>query len=132
MSLRTGKRLHGFIWNEVPVTEEVIDRVEQLGEEDGQPLMENGPIFEWAPGLIVEDAEEQPPNVPPPPQPQLDQGINANVNENAADEIEGDEDAWEEEFEEERNMQNEDGAIITDEGNSSEESDSTRKRRFKK
>ena len=55
MSLRTGKRLHGFIWNEVPVTEEVIDRVEQLGEEDGQPLMENGPIFEWAPGLIVED-----------------------------------------------------------------------------
>ena len=35
MSLWTGRRLHGFIWNEVPITEEVINRVKQLGEEDG-------------------------------------------------------------------------------------------------
>ena len=46
MSLRTGKRLHGFIWNEVPITDEVISRVEQLGEEDGQLMMMDRPIFE--------------------------------------------------------------------------------------
>ena len=59
MSLRTGKRLHGFIWNEVPITDEVISRVEQLGEEDGQPMIMDEPIFEWAPGYIVEDNIEQ-------------------------------------------------------------------------
>ena len=57
MSLRTGRKLHGFIWTEFTITEEIIVRVEELGKEDKQPLMENGPIFEWVPGNIVLDEQ---------------------------------------------------------------------------
>ena len=55
MSLKTGHKLHGYHWVKLPISDKVIKRVEQLAEEQGQPLMENGPIFEWSPGeLIVE------------------------------------------------------------------------------
>ena len=43
---------------EVPITEEVIARFKELGEEDKQQLMKNGPIFEWIPGNIVLDKQE--------------------------------------------------------------------------
>jgi len=46
MSLRTSKKLHGYIWTELPIMYEVIEQVEQLGEQDGQPLMMHGPYFE--------------------------------------------------------------------------------------
>ena len=45
MSLKTGHKLHRYHWVELPISDKVIDRVEQLTEEQGQPLMENGPIF---------------------------------------------------------------------------------------
>jgi hypothetical protein len=33
--------------------------VEQLGEQDGQPLMMHGPYFKWKPGqLIMEEGED--------------------------------------------------------------------------
>ena len=32
MSIRTGRKLHGFVWKELPITEEVITRVEDLGK----------------------------------------------------------------------------------------------------
>ena len=57
MFLRTGRKLHGFIWTYLPITKEVIARVEELGKEDKQPLMENGRIFEWIPGNIVLDEQ---------------------------------------------------------------------------
>ena len=34
MSLRTGRKLHGFIWTELTITEEVTTMVEELGKED--------------------------------------------------------------------------------------------------
>ena len=40
------------------ITEEVIARVKEIGKEDKQPLMENGPIFEWSLGNIVLDEQE--------------------------------------------------------------------------
>ena len=58
MSLRTGRKLHGFIWTQLPITEELITSVEELGKEDRQPLMENRPIFEWSPGNIILDEQE--------------------------------------------------------------------------
>ena len=56
MSLHSGKGIHGFIWDELPIDEYAIERVESLAAEQGQPLMRDGtPIFEWAPGQQVED-----------------------------------------------------------------------------
>ena len=46
MSLRTGKKLHSFIWTELPIIEEVITRADELGKEDKQQLMKNGLNFE--------------------------------------------------------------------------------------
>ena len=61
MYLRTGRKLHDFIWTEFPITEEVITRVEELGKEDKHPLMENRPIFEWIPWkfLLEEQKDEE-------------------------------------------------------------------------
>ena len=58
MSIRTGRKLHGFVWKELPITEEVITRVEDLGKQDKQPLTEKGPIFEWSPVNIILDQQE--------------------------------------------------------------------------
>ena len=57
MYLRTGRKLHGFLWTELTITEEVISRVEELGKEYEHPLMKNGPIFEWIPGNITMDKQ---------------------------------------------------------------------------
>ena len=58
-SLRTGRKLRGFIWTQLPITEEVIASVKELGKEDKQALMENEPIFERIPGNIVLDEQEE-------------------------------------------------------------------------
>ena len=50
MSLRTGRNIHGFIWTELPITEELIARVGELGKEDKQPLMENGQFLNGVQG----------------------------------------------------------------------------------
>ena len=59
MYLWTGRKIYGFIWTELPITEELITRVEDVGKEDKQPLMGNGPIFEWIPGNIILDHQEE-------------------------------------------------------------------------
>ena len=60
MSLHSGKRIHGFQWDELPIDEHVIERVEALAEEQDQPLMHRGkPCFEWSPGVEIEDVYEQ-------------------------------------------------------------------------
>ena len=56
MSLHSGKRIHGYSWDELPIDESVVERVESLAEEQGQPIMQDGvPNFEWTPGQPVED-----------------------------------------------------------------------------
>jgi hypothetical protein len=56
MSLKTGQKLHGHVFQPLPIMDKVIDRVAELGEQDGHPIMENGPILEWSPGnLIIDD-----------------------------------------------------------------------------
>ena len=37
MNLNTGKRIHRRSWTSVPMPDEVIKRVEELGRKDGQP-----------------------------------------------------------------------------------------------
>ena len=57
MSLRTVHKIYGFIWTELLIKEELITRVEEIGKEDKQPMMENEPIFEWSPGKIILDEQ---------------------------------------------------------------------------
>ena len=56
MSIHSGKRIHGYNWDELTIDEYVIDRVESLAAEQEQPLMHDGvPNFELTPGHEVED-----------------------------------------------------------------------------
>ena len=60
MSLHSGRRIHGFKWDELPIDKHVIQRVEALAEEEKQPLMHRrNPCFEWAPGVEIEDIFEE-------------------------------------------------------------------------
>ena len=61
MSLYTGKRLHSYIWEEIPIDQDTIDRVDQLAREEKQPVLDNNqPLFEWLPGKEVEDYQHDP------------------------------------------------------------------------
>ena len=56
MSLVTGARLSRKQWDVLPMPQGVIARVEQMGLDQGQPLMIGGmPVFEWAPGIAIID-----------------------------------------------------------------------------
>ncbi len=62
MSLDTGRRLHAHIWNELPISERIINLVQELATaEDALDLDEDGvPIMEWEIGapIINEDDNE--------------------------------------------------------------------------
>ena len=62
MSLDTGRRLHAHIWNELPISERIINIVQELATaEDALDLDEDGvPIVEWEVGapIINEDDNE--------------------------------------------------------------------------
>ena len=54
MSLHTGRRIHGYKWEELPLDEHVIKRVESMAEQEEHPIMNRGiPCFEWAPGVEI-------------------------------------------------------------------------------
>ena len=56
MNLYTGKRLHSYNWEELPIDDETIDRVEELAKnEKAKKLTDNYPLFEWAPGVPILD-----------------------------------------------------------------------------
>ena len=58
MSLYSGKRLHSYIWEELLIDDDVIERVEHLASKENQPLhLDNHPLFEWPPGKPVEDSD---------------------------------------------------------------------------
>jgi hypothetical protein len=49
MSLYSGKRLHSYEWKELPIDDDVINRVEELASREDAPTMINGyPVFTWA------------------------------------------------------------------------------------
>ena len=59
MSLHTGKRIHGYKWQELPLDEHVVERVELMTEQEEQPIMHRGlPCFEWALGVEMQDILE--------------------------------------------------------------------------
>ena len=59
MSLWSGRRIHTKIWEELPIDDEAIELVHKLAQEQEQPVMRDGyPLFEWSPGVNVDDPEE--------------------------------------------------------------------------
>ena len=48
-------------WNKLPITDEVIDQVEDLSIYDGAPIVKyhGYPIFEWSPGGEIDDSDVQ-------------------------------------------------------------------------
>ena len=48
--------MHIYIWDELPIDQKVIIRVEELYTNEYQPMTENRlPIFEWSPGHEITD-----------------------------------------------------------------------------
>ena len=59
MSLYTGKRLHSYQWDELPIDDDVISRVEELAMKEDAPVMADGyPMFEWSPGVPIIDVTD--------------------------------------------------------------------------
>ena len=55
MLLKTGKKIKCHRWEELPITQEVVDRVEQLAREENQMKMTNRmPLIEWEDGQEIE------------------------------------------------------------------------------
>ena len=60
MSLYTGNKIHAFRWKELPVHDDVINRVEELAEIEKQPKMSNRvPLFEWSPGVEIVNEDQE-------------------------------------------------------------------------
>ena len=59
MSLHTGKRLHAYEWEELPIDDEVINRVEELAGNQ-KVMTDKYPQFEWAPGFPIVNNEDEP------------------------------------------------------------------------
>ena len=59
MSLYTEK-IHSYIWEELPIDDGVIERVEELAFIEKQPAhIDDYPIFEWVPGIKIEDIQNE-------------------------------------------------------------------------
>ena len=55
MSLETGKKVHRYDWDILPITKEVLDRVEKIAIHEGQALVASNFKYQWSP-----DGEEIP------------------------------------------------------------------------
>ena len=58
MSLLTGKHINAHHWEELPINEEVIMKVEEFLEKEKQSTIVDGMlIFEWRVGNLIDDKE---------------------------------------------------------------------------
>ena len=58
-NLETNKRIHSYIWNQLPIPQKIIDRVQKIAISETQPKFKNGNlIFEWSKGVIEEEDTE--------------------------------------------------------------------------
>ena len=56
MSLETGSKVNGRVVAEIPITDEVIERVEELGLQQQQPFRASRMLkYEWRPGIPIGD-----------------------------------------------------------------------------
>ena len=60
LSLSTGREVHGRTFTPLPITDEVIARVAELGAAQGQPVIHDGRLlFEWMPGVPITDDDAE-------------------------------------------------------------------------
>jgi len=60
LSLSTGIQVHGRTFTPLPITDEVIDRVAELAEAQGQPIVHDGCLlYEWRPGMPINDDDAE-------------------------------------------------------------------------
>jgi len=58
ISLTSGKEIHGRTFTPLPVTDEVIGRVEEMAEQQGLPIVHDGQLlYEWRPGQLIDDGD---------------------------------------------------------------------------
>eukprot|EP00957_Ditylum_brightwellii_P019963 1507343-Ditylum_brightwellii.AAC.1 len=57
MSLYTGEEIHGHIWKELPTSDKVIDRVDELAQKEKKSykLINRAPLFKWVPDIPIID-----------------------------------------------------------------------------
>ena len=56
MSLRSSRRIHSNLWTVLHVTDEVVQRVHDLADQDSVQDTKDGQIiFEWEPGMFIQD-----------------------------------------------------------------------------
>lgn len=54
MSLYSGKQIHSYNWQEIPIDDDVTERIRELAEKEGAPVMETAlPTFTWRQRNIV-------------------------------------------------------------------------------
>ena len=55
MSLYSDKKIHSNEWYELPINEDLIDRVEHITMKKKAVVMNDGyPMFEWLPGVRMD------------------------------------------------------------------------------
>ena len=60
MSLATGRKLSRQQWDVLPMPDGVIAAVEEMGRIEQQPIIGHGaPLFEWSPGVIIADDNDE-------------------------------------------------------------------------
>ena len=59
MTLKTGRQLHSYQWQELPITNAVIDCVEEMDTSEEAPETIDGYLnFEWSPGKPITDDDK--------------------------------------------------------------------------
>ena len=59
MSLETGMQINGRVVATLPITNEVIERVEALGQDQQQPFRVSKMLkYEWRPGTALDNDDE--------------------------------------------------------------------------
>ena len=55
MSLVSGQKIHAMQWKDLTISDDAVMRVHSIAREQKQTPMKDGPIFEWAPGVPIDD-----------------------------------------------------------------------------
>ena len=60
ISVATSKQIHVFIWTELPINDQVMQRAKYLDAKENKPEMTKGyPMFWWSPGVPITDKDEK-------------------------------------------------------------------------
>ena len=58
MNLKNGEKFNSNKWKELPITDDAIDTVHKIAIEQDQPeLVDHKLIFEWQPGIPIENID---------------------------------------------------------------------------